>query len=618
MKRLYYANASDTPPLPPKNPSYGYPQDGDKNAKGLPTTLGSYWHHMITEEFMNVIEGAGIEPDENNLHQLADIFEDFRQRAFKAEGFAGDAQDWAEKAKEFAEAAQAEADSKVALVREAGEAQVAAVNAATEASQEEIEQKTAELEAKLETLIAALDAKGGEQVNLVKLQAQEILDAIRLTKNQVEELVNSAGYSMRWLADAHEGTNLMAALTPNSSAKVGDHIINRNGEVFELLELNGTEIVLGPVLAVFGDVGPTGPAPDISLEVAMLPSGSVPEVEKSGTNEAPNFKFKIPKGDKGDPFVYADFTAEQLEALKGPKGDKGDKGAPGQGLDVKDLVDSLEALNTKYPEGTSGVVMVGDTAYVWNGTEWASIGKVTAETFGAKPWPADWTSFDQATTEGIYYLTQSQLEAVPEADFPDKKADAESNLLVKDAIFKVTRLEGTAVQQEIELAVKGGVSRYSTWLRKGYIRALSGEYLNNSNYMYGSGYPSEEMGTYVGGALNKGWTPKDGLVGNIGYAPGYLVPYVAKDRNLYDPTGVTLSSASPSSNYCLGTGSVEIENGGELESWVKYVVLDGSRYVSLGNKWSWANGEVPTLGEGFIVAAWCHNKGIVNFISTEA
>lgn len=258
MKRLYYANASDTPPLPPKNPSYGYPQDGDRSINRLPTTLGSYWHHMITEEFMNVIEGAGIEPDENNLHQLADIFEDFRQRAFKAEGFAGDAQDWANKAKEFAEAAQAEADSKVAQVREAGEAQVAAVNAATAASREEIEQKTAELEEKLQTLIAALDAKGGEQVNLVKLQAQEILDAIQLSKNQVEELVNSAGYSMRWLTDAHEGTNLTAALTPNANAKVGDHIINSSGEVFELTELKGTEIVLGPCLAVFGDVGPMG------------------------------------------------------------------------------------------------------------------------------------------------------------------------------------------------------------------------------------------------------------------------------------------------------------------------------------------------------------------------
>lgn len=322
MKRLYYANASDTPPLPPKNPSYGYPQDGDKNAKGLPTTLGSYWHHMITEEFMNVIEGAGIEPDENNLHQLADIFEDFRQRAFKAESFADESQTWATKAQEFAQAAQAEADSKVALVREAGEAQVQAVNAATAASQEEIEQKTAELEAKLQTLIAALDAKGGEQVNLVKLQAQEILDAIQLTKNQVEELVNSAGYSMRWLADAHEGTNLTAALTPSDNVKVGDHIINRGGEVYELIELRGTEIVLGPVLAVWGDVGPTGITPEIDIKVSALSAGQLPTISKSGTAENPSFTLGIPKGDKGDkgdPFVFSDFTEEQLNDLRPPK-----------------------------------------------------------------------------------------------------------------------------------------------------------------------------------------------------------------------------------------------------------------------------------------------------------
>ena len=34
---------------------------------------------------------------------------------------------------------------------------------------------------------------------------------------------------------------------------------------------------------------------------------------------------------KGDPFVYDDFTPTQLEGLKGPKGDKGDKGDPGAG-----------------------------------------------------------------------------------------------------------------------------------------------------------------------------------------------------------------------------------------------------------------------------------------------
>lgn len=36
-----------------------------------------------------------------------------------------------------------------------------------------------------------------------------------------------------------------------------------------------------------------------------------------------------PKGDKGNPFTYADFTADQLAALKGPKGDQGPRGLDG-------------------------------------------------------------------------------------------------------------------------------------------------------------------------------------------------------------------------------------------------------------------------------------------------
>ena len=36
-----------------------------------------------------------------------------------------------------------------------------------------------------------------------------------------------------------------------------------------------------------------------------------------------------PKGDKGDPFTYEDFTAEQLASLKGEKGDRGEQGPKG-------------------------------------------------------------------------------------------------------------------------------------------------------------------------------------------------------------------------------------------------------------------------------------------------
>ena len=37
-----------------------------------------------------------------------------------------------------------------------------------------------------------------------------------------------------------------------------------------------------------------------------------------------NGKLEGPKGEKGDPFTYADFTEEQLAALKGERGEKGD------------------------------------------------------------------------------------------------------------------------------------------------------------------------------------------------------------------------------------------------------------------------------------------------------
>lgn len=37
-----------------------------------------------------------------------------------------------------------------------------------------------------------------------------------------------------------------------------------------------------------------------------------------------------PKGDKGDPFTYEDFTLDQLASLKGEKGDVGPKGSDGK------------------------------------------------------------------------------------------------------------------------------------------------------------------------------------------------------------------------------------------------------------------------------------------------
>ncbi len=59
------------------------------------------------------------------------------------------------------------------------------------------------------------------------------------------------------------------------------------------------------------------------------------------------------KGDKGDPFRYEDFTAEQLESLKGPKGDDG------IGLDVAQLTNALKGIGLM-PTGSDVYQLITD------------------------------------------------------------------------------------------------------------------------------------------------------------------------------------------------------------------------------------------------------------------
>lgn len=60
----------------------------------------------------------------------------------------------------------------------------------------------------------------------------------------------------------------------------------------------------------------------VNIWTATLTDGSTYQFEvRNGQQGA--------TGPQGDPFTYADFTAEQLAALKGPKGEKGDTGEQG-------------------------------------------------------------------------------------------------------------------------------------------------------------------------------------------------------------------------------------------------------------------------------------------------
>lgn len=67
--RSYAANASVTPPAAPVAPSVGYPKSGNPATNDPATWPGPYWVYAIGEEGRNLITGAGLTPDINDLTQ---------------------------------------------------------------------------------------------------------------------------------------------------------------------------------------------------------------------------------------------------------------------------------------------------------------------------------------------------------------------------------------------------------------------------------------------------------------------------------------------------------------------------------------------------------------------
>ena len=76
--------------------------------------------------------------------------------------------------------------------------------------------------------------------------------------------------------------------------------------------------------------------PQYPLVDEILDRLKVVDPSNYATNESVDSKIEAieltpgPKGDKGDPFTYEDFTAEQLAALVGPQGPAGEKGDTGE------------------------------------------------------------------------------------------------------------------------------------------------------------------------------------------------------------------------------------------------------------------------------------------------
>lgn len=216
MKFEFLADASDTPPKRPSNPSVGYPSNGDPVTGKPPTTPGAWFYYMLMVEFTTLIEQNGLEPSAENLHQLADVFADFKARASAAEGFATQAKASADAAAESASGVVTETASKIKEIQDEGSKQVSAVTAAGVSFSGDVEAGIASLQKKLEELVAQLDAEGGTEAAYVKQQAQDILDQITASesnaKTYAENAAASASSAATTVSDGKQAiTDLQAA-----------------------------------------------------------------------------------------------------------------------------------------------------------------------------------------------------------------------------------------------------------------------------------------------------------------------------------------------------------------------------------------------------------------------
>lgn len=131
------------------------------------------------------------------------------------------------------------------------------------------------------------------------------------------------------------------------------------------------------------------------------------------------------KGEKGDPFVYSDFTNEQLASLKGEKGDKGNSGyTPVKGQDYFDGVSvthkwngtelevtsasgttSADLKGEKGDRGDSGVTTPVNGFYTMSVDENGNLYVVSADD-GVTP------NFEYDSTSGNLYVLQGDVKTL--------------------------------------------------------------------------------------------------------------------------------------------------------------------------------------------------------------
>lgn len=264
----------------------------------------------------------------------------------------------------LAEVKKAGQDAVAAITQEGG-TQVAAVNAAGAAQVKAVETagatQTANAKAQADAAAAsATAAANAKKVAETAKTGAETAATTATTKateattkaseaaksaQAAAESAKTAAYAMRLTSVnmSASGTAAITSLTPQANIKVGDTVIDPDGEVFSITAIAGSTFTVGAKLtSIKGPQGVRGEKGERGIQGAQGP-----------------------KGDQGP------------QGLKGDQGDVGPKGETGAPLSIKGSFPTLDELQEQHPTGQLGdAYMVGTHLYSWNGSAWQDVGDI--------------------------------------------------------------------------------------------------------------------------------------------------------------------------------------------------------------------------------------------------
>ena len=187
------------------------------------------------------------------------------------------------------------------------------------------------------------------------------------------------------------------------------------------ISLNVTGATVGQTIQVKAVDADGKPTAWEAVDMAAGADGVTPTIGENGNwylGETDTGKpSRGAKGDKGDPFTYSDFTAEQLAALKGEKGDTGEQGIQGiqgekgdTGVPGKDGKDGKNGITPTI--GANGNWYIGstDTGKPSRGDKGEQGSQGERGTDGKTPIKGTdyWTEADKAE------IVQSVIEELPD------------------------------------------------------------------------------------------------------------------------------------------------------------------------------------------------------------